>query len=94
MKTIEEATKENYLTAQLMSDMRLKTIENAFKAGFCSGYDFSNTWYPATDNRQPINTVLLCKVEDYYIIGHFDGELWVNDSDLEVVDVTHYRPIL
>lgn len=30
MKTIEEATKENFISAQLMSDMRLKTIENAF----------------------------------------------------------------
>lgn len=30
MKTIEDATKENFISARLMSDMRLKTIENAF----------------------------------------------------------------
>lgn len=27
MKTIEEATKENFISAQLMSDMRLKTMK-------------------------------------------------------------------
>lgn len=57
------------------------------------GSKMYNGWYSAKYNQQPKNTVLLCKVEDYYIIGRFDGANWISDSNLEVENVTHWRPI-
>ena len=93
MKTIEEATKESIMSAELMSDMRLKTIENAFTTGFCNGYDYANKWYSSKRKDTPVNKILLCKVEDFYIIGFFDGNKWVNDSSREVENVTQWRLI-
>ena len=53
----------------------------------------ANTWISVNSVKAPIDTVLLCKVEDYYIIGRFTGNRWVNDSDLSTENVTHWRPI-
>lgn len=63
------------------------------KEDFKKGFEFANKWYSSKRKDTPVNKILLCKVEDFYIIGFFDGNKWVNDSSREVEKVTHWRPI-
>jgi hypothetical protein len=93
MRVIEEAKKKAYFSDGLMSDMRLQSIENAHGAGFQKGFEFANKWYSSKRKDTPVNKILLCKVEDFYIVGFFDGNKWVNDSSREVENVTHWRLI-
>jgi len=63
------------------------------KEDFKKGYEFANKWYCSKRKDTPVNIFLLCKVEDFYIIGFFDGNKWFNVSSREVENVTHWRLI-
>lgn len=100
MKTIEEATKESLMSAELMSDMRLKTIENAFTTGFCNGYDYANKWYSFKDHRPPYYKTCLVKVHEKtepiaaWLASTGDSDIWtICSTDIILPPVKLWRPV-
>lgn len=100
MKTIEEAVKDSLMSAGLMSDMRLKTIVNAFTTGFYNGYDYANKWYSFNDRRPPYYKPCLVKVHEKtepiaaWLASTGDSNIWtICSTDIILPPVKLWRPI-
>ena len=99
MKNLEEAAQEraNRFSEVIVEGTEIPCLIEDLnlwaKVDFKAGFEFAQKWFPAKGVLIPKNTILLCKVDDYYIIGFYDGFKWKDDADNSIAEVREWRRI-